>query len=136
MTETRLYSPDQAARYLGLGSRWAVYRLIANKQITAIRLAGKLRIDRDDLDRLIAFLKTDEAGMADRARQKAVLSTSPTLKPFGRRNSRTPVTMPVTGTAAAAQVLEKASRAAGASRASQCSSDARPALDRPVGWSA
>lgn len=46
LTEPRLLSPDQAARYLGLGSRWVIYRLIAQGTLPAIRLARKLRLDR------------------------------------------------------------------------------------------
>jgi excisionase family DNA binding protein len=61
--EPRLLSPDQAATYLGLGSRWAVRRLMVNGELQVVRLAGKLRFDREDLDRLIAARKsgTDNA---------------------------------------------------------------------------
>ncbi len=96
MSETRLLSPDQAAVYLGLGSRWAVYRLIGNGQIPVIRLAGKLRIDREDLNLLIVRLKTKGTAMANPERRKVVLSMPPALAPLRRRNSRTPVTVPVT----------------------------------------
>lgn len=62
LIEPRLFSPDQAARYLGLGSRWAIYRLIARGTLPALRLAGKLRLDRADLDAFIDRAKT--AGVA------------------------------------------------------------------------
>ena len=53
IVQPRLLSPDEAATYLGLGSRWAIYRLVGHGELPVIRLAGKLRLDRDDLDRLI-----------------------------------------------------------------------------------
>lgn len=55
--EPRLLSPDDAATYLGLGSRWAVYRLITRGELRPIRLARKLRLDRRDLDALIDAAK-------------------------------------------------------------------------------
>lgn len=69
LTEPRLLSPDQAARYLGLGSRWVIYRLIAQGTLPAIRLARKLRLDRADLDVLIDRAKT--TGMAPHMPQAA-----------------------------------------------------------------
>ena len=56
--QPRLLSPDQAAAYLGLGSRWAVRRLMVNGELQVVRLAGKLRFDREDLDRLIMNRKS------------------------------------------------------------------------------
>src|SRR5262245_44320760 len=56
--QPRLFSSDQAAAYLGLGSRWAVRRLMVNGELQVVRLAGKLRFDREDLDRLIATRKS------------------------------------------------------------------------------
>jgi len=53
MIEPRLLSPEQVATYLGLGSRWAVYRLVDGGELPRLKLAGKLRFDREDLDRLI-----------------------------------------------------------------------------------
>ena len=55
--QPRLLSPDAAAAYLGLGSRWAIYRLISTGQLAAIKLASKVRIDVVDLDDLITILK-------------------------------------------------------------------------------
>jgi len=49
----RLLVPDAAARYLGLRSRWAIYRLVAAGALPAVRLAGKLLLDIRDLDALI-----------------------------------------------------------------------------------
>jgi excisionase family DNA binding protein len=47
----RLLSPDAVAGYLGLGSRWSVYRLLKAGELPAVTIAGKLRIDREDLAR-------------------------------------------------------------------------------------
>lgn len=55
--EPRLLSPDQAAAYLGLGSRWSIYRLIAAGELPSLKLAGKVRLDRADLDQLIEVRK-------------------------------------------------------------------------------
>ena len=38
MIEPRLLSPDQAAAYLGLGSRWAIYRLVKSGQLVSVTL--------------------------------------------------------------------------------------------------
>jgi len=61
LTERRLLSPEQAAAYLGLRSRFAVYRLVASGQIPALRLANKLRIDLQALELLIEKAKTNDA---------------------------------------------------------------------------
>ena len=67
--QPRLLSPDQAAAYLGLGSRWAVRRLMVNGELQVVRLAGKLRFDREDLDRLIMTRKSvTDAGHRDERR--------------------------------------------------------------------
>ncbi len=50
LPEQRLLSPEQAAIYLGLRSRGAVYRLVASGQLPALRLANKLQPDLRDLD--------------------------------------------------------------------------------------
>ena len=73
MSQVRLLSPDHAAAYLGLGSRWAIYRLVAAGQLPALRLAGKLRIDRGDLDTLIDELKRPRGAeaLARRSTQKS-----------------------------------------------------------------
>jgi helix-turn-helix protein len=61
----RLLVPDAAARYLGLRSRWAIYRLVAAGALPAVRLAGKLLLDIRDLDALIDARKvTVEADVA------------------------------------------------------------------------
>ncbi len=100
LTEPRLLSPDQAARYLGLGSRWAIYRLIARGELPAIRLARKLRLDRADLDALIDRAKT--TGIASYVPQAA---TARSIRPAPRRLDpfepapprRTPVVRPAAG---------------------------------------
>lgn len=81
MIEARLLSPVQAAQYLGLGSRWAVYRLVSEGQIPAIKLAGKLRIDRGDLDRLVEQLKSTSARPAA-SRRPIVTGAPPRLGPL------------------------------------------------------
>jgi excisionase family DNA binding protein len=62
----RLLSPDEAARYLGLGSRWAIRRLVVSGDLPLVRVAGKWRFDLADLDRLIASLKCAEANSRTR----------------------------------------------------------------------
>ena len=80
----RLLSPDAAAAYLGLGSRWAIYRLVSSGQVPAMKLAGKLRIDRKDLDALIELLKqrsgekrTPESGRPPSAVPRALRPLNP-----------------------------------------------------------
>lgn len=57
LPEQRLLSPEQAAVYLGLRSRFAVYRLVTSGQLPALRLANKLRLDVRDLDAIIESAK-------------------------------------------------------------------------------
>ncbi len=57
----RLISLQEAASFLGLGSRWAVRRLVVSGQIPVVKLAGKWRLDLTDLERFITDHKT-EAG--------------------------------------------------------------------------
>ena len=57
----RLLSPAHAAVYLSLSSRWAIYRLVNSGDLPSVRLAGKLRVDRLDLDRLIDARKRSVA---------------------------------------------------------------------------
>jgi excisionase family DNA binding protein len=54
----RLLSPEEAARYLGLGSKWAVRRLAASGAFPVLVVAGKCRYDRDDLDAFIERAKS------------------------------------------------------------------------------
>ena len=79
MIEPRLLSPDQAAAYLGLGSRWAVYRLVKSRELPAVVLAGKLRIDLTDLDRLIEAKKQDP----EQARREVHVYRSPRPRSSG-----------------------------------------------------
>jgi excisionase family DNA binding protein len=90
----RLFSPEQAASYLGLGSRWAVYRLVKAGAVPAIVIAGKLRVDRADLAALIERLKAGpHAGAAvapaSAARARASLAA---LVPRRRGDGDTSVT--------------------------------------------
>jgi excisionase family DNA binding protein len=87
LTERRLLSPEQAAAYLGLRSRFAVYRLVASGQIPALRLANKLRIDLQDLELLIEKAKTNDArGTARSAIGAAAARAVPfQLAPLARR---------------------------------------------------
>jgi excisionase family DNA binding protein len=88
MNETRLLSPDRAARYLGLGSRWAIYRLIAACQLPAIKLAGKVRLDRADLDAFIERLKRGSERPPEAPHHRSVARVPPSLAPLGRRGTR------------------------------------------------
>src|SRR2546425_2629654 len=83
----RLLSPEQAAAYLGLRSRFAVYRLVASGQIPALRLANKLRIDLQDLELLIEKAKPNDArGTARSAIGAAAARAVPfQLAPLARR---------------------------------------------------
>src|SRR5689334_12593260 len=57
MIETRLLWPEQAACYLGLPSRWSIYRLVKSGQLVSVLIAGKLRVEREDLERFIEAKK-------------------------------------------------------------------------------
>jgi excisionase family DNA binding protein len=102
LPEQRLLSPEQAAAYLGLRSRFAVYRLVASGQLPALRLANKLRLDLRDLDAMIESAKATVAAPAVRAhaRPTAARSVPRVLAPRRtRRDSVTPrVTAPTGGT--------------------------------------
>jgi excisionase family DNA binding protein len=91
----RLLTPEAAATYLGLGSRWAIYRLVSSRELR-VRLTGKLRIDRADLDDLIESLKRQPAG-ANRPPRPMASGVPPRLAPLGRPPNRRLVTTPVTG---------------------------------------
>ena len=100
IVQPRLLSPDEAATYLGLGSRWAIYRLVGHGELPAIRLAGKLRLDRHDLDRLIEMRKgtagadPDPRVLPSRRGGRVPHTLAPWPTHGGRRR---PVTTPVTG---------------------------------------
>ena len=64
----RLVSPSDAATYLGLGSRFAIYRLVASGQLPAVRIASKLRLDLRDLDAAIDEAKDPNQRANDRPR--------------------------------------------------------------------
>lgn len=57
LSDRRLLSPNEAAAYLGLQSRFAIYRLVTNGVLPAVRLANKLRLDLRDLDAAIEAAK-------------------------------------------------------------------------------
>ena len=84
----RLLAPDQAAVYLGLGSRWAIYRLVAAGALPAVKLAGKLRLDRIDLDQLIQEKKRPASAILPAPSQ---LTDRPrtSLAPLRSRHRRT-----------------------------------------------
>lgn len=79
----------EAAVYLGLGSRFAVYRLISSGQLPAARLGGRIRLDLRDLDAMIEKAKTmappRSAGVAERTTMRAVPTQ---LAPLQRRDRR------------------------------------------------
>jgi excisionase family DNA binding protein len=58
--ERRLFSLDEAAQYLGLGSRWAVRRLVVKGALPVVKIARKWRLDVEDLNNLIATLKVGD----------------------------------------------------------------------------
>jgi excisionase family DNA binding protein len=89
----RLLSLDEAARYLGLGSRWAVRRLVVNGALPVVRIAGKWRLDVEDLDKLIFTLKVGETNTGVRGSPRhdhARLMTTPParLAPLAQRSPR------------------------------------------------
>ena len=136
MGEARLLSPEKAAAYLGLGSRWSIYRLISAGELRAVRLLGKIRLDRADLDELIERKKHET--VAGRGGDVGAASSPPViprarLRPMesiGRkRPERRRVTAPVTAATGSAQAMESRLLSASEIRTSQCLSDARPRLD-------
>jgi hypothetical protein len=118
VSEARLLVPTAAAIYLGLRSRWAVYRLVAAGELPGVRLAGKLLLDIRDLDALIDSHKASAAPGAERAPlrpttgRRRVLTELAPLRP-ARNGDRT-----VTG---AAKVRAETARSA-------CSSDMESCL--------
>ncbi len=95
--ERRLLSPEQAAVYLGLGSRFAVYRLVASGQLAALRLANKLRVDLRDLDSMIENAKA--SGTRRPVHHAVALVPCPVPQELApRRPHHRPVTVPVTAT--------------------------------------
>jgi len=88
---SRLLSPEQAAAYLGLRSRFAIYRLVASGRLRALRLANKLRLDLQDLDSMIEDSKVESTGNVDRSQSvpAAARSVPRELAPNRRRRSVT-----------------------------------------------
>ena len=96
--ERRLLSPDEVAVYLGLGSRFAVYRLISSGQLPAVRLAGKIRIDLCDLDAMIENAKTVAPARMPSAGRRIVSRGVPMqLAPLKRRDRRRSSPRPAKG---------------------------------------
>jgi excisionase family DNA binding protein len=58
LASRRLLSPTEAAAYLGLQSRFAIYRLVTSGVLPAVRLANKIRLDLRDLDAAIEEAKS------------------------------------------------------------------------------
>lgn len=83
----RLLSPGEAALYLGLRSRFAIYRLVASGQLQALRVANKLRLDLRDLDSFIENAKADSvpAGLRKTTGRARLAPVPRQLKPFKRR---------------------------------------------------
>ena len=90
--ERRLLSPEQAAAYLGLRSRFAIYRLVAGGRLRALRLSNKLRLDLRDLDSMIEEAKAEGTGSVDRspAGPASARLVPRQLAPHRRRRSATP----------------------------------------------
>lgn len=87
--EQRLLSAQEVAVYLGLGSRFAVYRLISSGQLPALRLAGKIRVDLRDLDAMIENAKTVVPPRSPGVRRQPAVRGVPTrLAPLKRREHR------------------------------------------------
>jgi excisionase family DNA binding protein len=108
----RLLSPDAVAGYLGLGSRWSVYRLLKAGELPAVTIAGKLRIDREDVDRMIEAKKLGPvtAPTPPRSVGRASSAGRARLAPLARKvpNGDRSVTV-------AAQVVAASGRGRGAS---------------------
>ena len=92
----RLLSPEQAAAYLGLRSRFAVYRLVSSGQLPALRLANKLRVDLRDLELLIEKAKADGVRPSPRSVLGAAVVRAVPLQLAPREYRRRSVTRRVT----------------------------------------
>ncbi len=100
MQDRRLLSPTEAAVYLGLRSRFAIYRLVSSGRLPAVRLANKVRLDLQDLDAAIELAK-GEATWPEVARSKSSIGPREVprqLAPVRRRKKS--VTPPVTAVSA------------------------------------
>jgi excisionase family DNA binding protein len=67
MTETkqrpsseRFRRPDEVAAELGL-SEWSVYRLIRRGELRPIKISGRIRIERAEIDRYVRDSQQDVA---------------------------------------------------------------------------
>src|SRR5438128_1527481 len=95
LIERRLLSPEQAAAYLGLRSRFAVYRLVSSGQLPALRLANKLRVDLRALELLNDKAKADGVRPSPRSVLGAVVIRTVPLQ-LAPREHRRSVTRRVT----------------------------------------
>ena|SRR2546422_5733881 len=85
----RLLSVHEAAVYLGLGSRYAIYRLISSGRLPAVRLGSRIRLDLRDLDAMIENAKTVAPLPAPDWVRRTAMRTVPTqLAPLERRTRR------------------------------------------------
>ena len=89
-------SPEQTAVYLGLRSRFAVYRLVSSGQLPALRLANKLRVDLRDLELLIEKAKADGVRGSPRSVVGAAVVRTVPLSLAPREHRRRSVTRRVT----------------------------------------
>lgn len=92
----RLLSPEQAAAYLGLRSRFAVYRLVNSGQLPALRVANKLRVDLCDLELLIEKAKADSVRPSPQSVLRAAVVRAVPLYLAPREHRRRSVTGRVT----------------------------------------
>lgn len=94
----RLLSPEQAARYLSLGSKWAVRRLAATGAFPTVRVLGKLRYDQGDLDAFIEAMKSSPSeGPRPAAAGRVLTSVPRRLAPRARRRRVTTVVTALDG---------------------------------------
>lgn len=93
----RLVSPVEAAAYLGLGSRFAIYRLVSSGRLPAVRLANKIRLDLQDLDVVIQEEKSAAARHEIPQPGRAIRPPAMPRQLAPRRRRRKAVTGPVTG---------------------------------------
>ena len=84
---SRLLSPEQAAAYLGLRSRFAIYRLVASGRLRALRLANKAapRPSRPRLDD-----RERQGREHGKRRSTAVRASCRALSPAPPRNTPAP----------------------------------------------
>ena len=94
MIERRLLSAHESAVYLGLSSRFAVYRLLSSGRLPSVRLGSRIRVDLRDLDAMIENAKTVAplrlSGVGRRTGPRAVPTRLAPLKRRDHRRTPTP----------------------------------------------